>query len=149
MRALSLLCFLLLVAGCGGAPPSGPGAALLGSSWTVERIVYPSGEVIRGGGETIAFGADGSLSLSSCNTCQGRFRTDGQTLTIREPLACTRRACQPGQIELERFVGGVQSVERDGAYLVLRTLPSEDAERPSPEPPSVLLLPQEAPASAR
>ena len=144
MRILSLAVVLAL-AGCGGASPSGPSAVIPGSSWTVERIVYPTGEVVRGGGETVAFGADGSLSIASCNTCQGRYRARRGTLTIRTPLSCTRKACQPDEIQLERFIGGTQLVERDGPYLVLTTVTDEGADRPAADPPSVLLLPQQVP----
>ncbi|MEL6615611.1 MAG: META domain-containing protein [Bacteroidota bacterium] len=144
MRLLALASVLLLV-GCGGSAPSGPGAVLAGSSWSVERIVYASGEVIRGDGETIAFGADGSVSMASCNTCQGRYRARRGTLSIDETLRCTRKACRPGEIQIERFLSGPQTIERDGPYLVLTAQPDEDREGTAPQPPSVLLLPNEAP----
>ena len=143
MRLLCLALALFLV-GCGGSPRTGAMAELAGTAWTVERIVYPTGEVIRGGGETLAFGTDGSLSMSSCNSCQGRYRARRVTVEIRQPLACTRRACATDAVELERFIGGVQRVERDGAYLVLTTVYPEGEEPQQGGAPSVLLLPQSA-----
>lgn len=137
---------VFVLAGCGGSAPSGPGSDLPGSSWSVERIVYASGEVVRGEGETIAFGADGSVSMASCNTCQGRYRARQGTLTVDEPLRCTRKACRPGEIQIERFLSGPQTIERDGPFLVLTAQPTE--ERPSAEPPSVLLLPTQVPQAS-
>lgn len=145
MSRIALLLVFVVLAGCGGPGSSSRDATLLtGSSWTVERIVYPSGEVVRGDGETIAFGSDGSIAVSSCNNCSGRFdRSRGGVLI--DANRCTKRACAPGTIELERFVNGQQSVERDGPYLILTAVP---AERDSAEAPQVVLLPSEAPQVA-
>ena len=53
-------------------------------------------------------------------------------LTIGTALACTRRACPAGTVELERYFDGTSTIVRDGAYLVVRP-DSVDAQ--------VLLLP--------
>ena len=137
---------VLILAGCGGSQSSGGGPLLAGSSWSVERIVYASGEVARGHGETLAFGGDGSLSMSSCNTCQGRYRARGGVLTVDGALSCTRKACAAGEIELERLLGTEQTIERDGPYLVLTARPSE--EDPSASAPAqILFLPTQAPGT--
>lgn len=145
MRRLAFV-LVLILAGCGGSTPSGESAVLPGSSWSVERIVYASGEVVRGDGETVAFGADGSIAMSSCNTCQGRYRAKRSSLSIDETLRCTRKACRPGEIQLERFLSGPQLIERDGPYLVLTAEPQEGQEDITQ--PSVLLLPTQAPQAS-
>ncbi|MEM1054899.1 MAG: META domain-containing protein [Bacteroidota bacterium] len=139
-----VLALVFFLAGCSGSSTSRDTVLLTGSSWTVERIVYPSGEVVRGDGETIAFGSDGSLAVSSCNTCTGRFERGRSGGIVVDANRCTRRACQPGQIQLERFVSGEQRVERDGPYLILTAVP-EDSD--AAEPAQVLLLPAEAPSA--
>ena len=130
------LALVVILAGCGGGSeiPGGT-TALPGTAWTVERIVYPSGDVVRGSGETVAFGADGSLVMSSCNTCQGRYRFRRGVLEVAENLSCTRKACPPEAVELERVVSGNQEVSRDGPYLVL------EARDAGGDAPQVLLLP--------
>lgn len=143
---MSRLAFALVIvlAGCSSGTPARDTVLLTGSSWSVERIVSADGSVARGGGETIAFGADGSLSMASCNTCQGRYETSGNRLVIDEGLRCTRKACMADEVELERIVSGTQLVERDGPYLIL----TAEVEAGAPDPPRVILLPTEAPASA-
>ena len=60
----------------------------------------------------------GSISVSSCNTCNGRYRMRSDRLEI-EPLACTRRGCPADDVELERYLTGSLAAQRDGSYLVL------------------------------
>ena len=142
MRSLPFA-LVLILAGCGGSQSAGGGVLLSGSSWNVERIVRPSGEVVRGQGETLAFGADGSFSTSSCNTCQGRYTLRRDVLEVDGALACTRKACAPDEIELERLFEVPQTVERDGPYLVLSGRASGDEE--ARDPTQILLLPTQAP----
>ena len=124
----------LAVSAC-SSPPVGVAAELPGSSWTVERVVLPDGSVLRGEGQ-VTFGADGALTMASCNQCSGRYSIRDSVLTVEEPLACTKRACAPGAMELERHLGGVSTVRRDGSYLVAEPL-AEGAAR-------VLLVPANA-----
>ena len=133
-----------MLAGCGGGTqvPGGE-TALPGTAWTVERIVYPSGDVVRGSGETIAFGADGTIAMSSCNSCQGRYRFRRGVLRVEDNLRCTRRACAAEEVELERIVAEEQVISRDGPYLVLTA--RDDRQ---PDAPQVLLLPSEIPDPA-
>lgn len=135
---------LLVLAGCSSSSSREETTLLTGSSWTVERIVYPDGEIVRGDGETIAFGADGSVSVSSCNTCTGRFQSHRGGITV-DANRCTRMACPSDTIQLERFVNGEQDVERDGPYLILTARPTEDEMEAAPQ---VLLLPSEAPQAS-
>ncbi len=118
MRALLLVALFALSAGCGSTPAASSSYA--GTVWTLDRIVGADGSVTRGSGEErLTFGADGRLSLASCNQCGGAYRLDGATLTVDPAMACTRRGCPDGAIELERYVSGTQTLHREGAYLVL------------------------------
>ena len=121
MRTLSALALLALAAGCGPSAPivTGLASELPGSSWTLERVVLADGGVLRGDGARVTFAADGALSISSCNECGGRFTMADSVLSVAEPVACTRRACTNGQVELERYLMGESVVRRDGVYLVV------------------------------
>lgn len=132
MRTLLALVLPLIAFGCAG-PPTGVAADLPGSTWTVERVVVGDGEILRGDGQ-VTFGASGSLSVSSCNVCNGGYAVRGDRLEVREPLACTRRGCEPGALELEDFFAGSLTIRRDGLYLVVEPDPLGDG-------PQVLLLP--------
>lgn len=119
--ALSVLAAgcLTVLSGCGGTPAV---SSYAGTVWTLDRIVSADGSVVRGSGEErLTFGADGRLGLSSCNECGGAYRLDGTTLTVDAAMACTRRGCPDGAIELERYVSGTQTLRREGAYLVLES----------------------------
>ncbi|OZC03025.1 META domain-containing protein [Rubricoccus marinus] len=141
----ALLALAFIVAGCSGPGASGGGVLLAGSSWSLERIVYPTGEVARGSGETVAFGADGSLSIASCNTCQGRYRMRGATLSVEEGLGCTRMACPTDAVQLEQFFATDVSVRRDGSYLIVT--PEVEAGAASGAP-QLILLPTQAPTAS-
>lgn len=121
MRAL-LLVVPLLAAGCSRAP-TGLAADLPGSTWTVERVVLADGTVLRGADDQVTFGTEGTLRLSSCNACNGRFRMRGDALRVEEPMACTKRACLDDRIELERYLTGEMAVRLDGQYLVVEEVP--------------------------
>ena len=118
LTVLALTAIPTLAAGCGG-PPTGMAADLPGSSWTLERIVQDDGTVVRGDGDQVTFGPDGSLAVASCNQCSGRYSVREDVLTVSAPLACTKRACAPGAVELERYLGETATLRRDGAYLVI------------------------------
>lgn len=100
-------------------------ADLPGSSWSLERIVLADGSVLRGDGDQITFASGGTLTVSSCNICNGRYAVEGDQLTVQEPLGCTRRACLSGAIELERYLASPATLRRDGAYLVIEPEASE------------------------
>ena len=117
MRSAFLVA-LALLAGC-SRPPTGLGAEVPGTSWTLERVVYADGRVERGSGERVSFNPDGTLLVASCNTCNGSYRFRGARLSTRGPLACTRRACMPGEVELETYFDGEHAVRRDGSYLIV------------------------------
>ena len=123
---------LFLLAGC-SVRPTGLAASLPGSVWLVDRIVETDGSVRRGTGETIAFGADGRIALSSCNECSGAYAVSPQgVLTLGAGVACTRRGCPDGAVELERTMAGPLTMARDGEYLVLSAAAGT---------PQVILLP--------
>ena len=117
-RTLALLSAVLL-GGC-GVRPTGLASTLPGSTWLVDRIVGADGSVRRGTGETVAFGADGRISLASCNLCGGAYTVSSSgVLSVGPGLACTRRGCPEGATELEREITGALRTSRDGEYLVL------------------------------
>ncbi len=131
-RAFALLAVLLL-SGC-GVRPTGLASTLPGSTWLLDRIVGADGSVRRGTGETVAFGADGRISLASCNLCGGGYTVSSSgVLTLGAGLACTRRGCPDGAIELERDLTGPLQMSRDGEYLVLSAAGGT---------PQILLLPE-------
>ncbi|HEX8385272.1 MAG TPA: META domain-containing protein, partial [Rubricoccaceae bacterium] len=71
-------------------------------------------------GETVSFGADGRIALSSCNQCTGEYTVSAAgVLTVGTAVACTRRGCPEGAIELEADVQGPLQMSRAGEYLVL------------------------------
>lgn len=117
MRALAFsLVAATVLAACAVTPPAASPYA--GTVWTLDRYVGADGSVTRGTGEErLTFGADGNVQIASCNLCNGRFRVQGDVLTVGEPLACTRRACLGGQMELERFFTGPVRLDRDGPVL--------------------------------
>ena len=135
MRFVVLLTCLVLTACGGSAPTTGLAAELPGTTWTLERVVLPEGGVLRGDGDRVTFAADGSLSVQSCNNCNGQYRVRDGRLEI-EALACTRRGCPPGDVELERYLSGALTLRRDGAYLILDAVDESGADGPQ-----VLLLP--------
>ena len=131
-RTLALLSAVLL-GGC-GVRPTGLASTLPGSTWLVDRIVGADGSVRRGTGETVAFGADGRISLASCNLCGGAYTVSSSgVLSVGPGLACTRRGCPEGAIELERDLTGALQMSRDGEYLVLSAAGGA---------PQILLLPE-------
>lgn len=122
MRTPLLLVAVLsfIAVGCQGPAPVGLAADVPGTTWSVERVVLDDGQILRGGNDQVSFGPEGSLSISSCNLCSGRYAMEDSVLTIGEPLACTRRGCAPGALELENHLAGTSVVRRDGIYLVVR-----------------------------
>lgn len=127
MRALVLFCCVALAgalsscAGLGAPPPQ----TLAGTTWSLERVMLGSGETLRGDGQRMTFGADGRISLSSCNQCSGPYREREGTLTLAPTMACTLRGCPPEAIELERYVTGTLTFRRDGDYLIMTPAESD------------------------
>ena len=115
LRLLAGFALATFVAGCGGASPALD--AMAGTTWTVERIVVSDTEVTRGDGESVTFGMGGAVSVSSCNQCTGRARAVDGGFVIDPELGCTKRACGPGVLELERLLAG-RTLRRDGVYLI-------------------------------
>ncbi len=91
--------------------------ALAGTTWTVERVVVSDADVRRGDGETVTFGPGGAVSMASCNQCNGQLRSAEGALIIPTPLACTKRMCGPGVLELERILTD-RALRREGIYLI-------------------------------
>ncbi|GAB5535158.1 MAG: hypothetical protein Rubg2KO_14070 [Rubricoccaceae bacterium] len=124
----TLLLALLVVVGCSSPPPTGLSAELPGTAWTLERVVYDDGRVARGTGEQrITFEPDGGVLIVSCNTCNGTYRMRGNELMVRDPMACTRRGCMEGEIELETFFQGEMTLSLDGSYLIIESAEAIEA----------------------
>lgn len=110
---------LSIFGSCAPRPITGTAADLPGA-WVVERVVTSGEKVMRGEGQTVRFERDGTVSMQSCNACNGQYEAQRDELRIEAPVACTKRACPPGAIELERLLTGESVIERDGPYLVVR-----------------------------
>ena len=123
MIRLSLL-LAVAVSAC-SSPPTGMAAEVPGSSWTLERVVLKDGRVLRGEGQ-VTFSAEGRLVMASCNQCSGSFTLRDSVLTVAEPMACTKRACGPSEVELERHLAGTSALRKEGVYLVAEPM-SPDA----------------------
>jgi heat shock protein HslJ len=90
------------------AVPAEPDAALVGTPWRLESLVWglgPDGAVSPAIGEaTLLLGEDGTISGSTgCNRFSGGYELDGTTLTAG-PLATTRMACEEALMDQERAV---------------------------------------------
>ena len=117
MRFLVAVAAVAVLSACSSPAPVSPYA---GTVWTLDRIVAADGSVTRGSGEErLTLSADGSVAMQSCNLCNGRFATADDVLTVAEPVACTRRGCGDGQIQMERFFAGPVGLERSGPTLTV------------------------------
>lgn len=104
------------------ASPSASSATLHGTAWNLAEMggTADFARII----PTIEFGADGTVSgFAGCNTFNGTFTTEGQTLTM-SPLAATKIGCQrpASAVEAEYLnaLSGVTSWEIDaGGQLAL------------------------------
>lgn len=117
MRLLAVSAVLAIVIAACSSPPVGLAAEMPGTAWTLERVVLGDGSILRGDGG-ITFGGDGSIAVSSCNDCFGRYSLRDSLLTIDGALGCTKKACPTGAVELERHLEGTTTLSRDGAYLI-------------------------------
>ncbi|WP_412062926.1 META domain-containing protein [Rubrivirga sp. IMCC45206] len=119
-RPLLLAAFgIAALAACSPPVPVGVAAEVPGTTWSLERIVTADGEIARAEPAEISFGPQGSLAIQSCNACSGRYAASDSLLTIEGPLACTKKACPAGALELERHVMGTSVMRRDGLYLTV------------------------------
>lgn len=121
MRLALLLAALgtAALSACSPAAPVGIASEVPGTTWSLERIVTADGEVVRAEPAEISFGPEGSLSVQSCNACSGRYAARDSLLTIDGPLACTKKACPNGTLQLERHVMGTSVMRREGLYLTI------------------------------
>ncbi|WP_412067417.1 META domain-containing protein [Rubrivirga sp. IMCC43871] len=121
MRLALLLAVLgtAALAACSPSAPVGIAAEVPGTTWSLERIVTADGDVVRAEPAEISFGPEGSLAIQSCNACSGRYAAQDSVLTIDGPLACTKKACPAGALELERHVMGASVMRREGLYLTV------------------------------
>ncbi len=109
-------CALLVVAG------SAMAEGLAGSEWAPVEIA--GAPVPEDAGAFVQFGGEGRASgMSGCNRFTGAFAADDDGGFALGPLALTRRACPPPQMELEtRFVATLEAARgylREGAAMTL------------------------------
>lgn len=125
-----LLAVAIALASCGAreAPPAPPPAApslrvadLVGTEWIAESIESaPSAEGVQ---STLRFASVAQVDGDTgCNRFTGPLKAENDTLHIG-PLATTRRACPPAQMDQERrylvaLARGV-ALQRDGDALIL------------------------------
>lgn len=108
---------------------------LVGTPWNVTQ--YNNGNqatvsLVLDSTITLEFGADGTVSgNATCNSYNGSFTTDGDTLTIG-PLATTRMACASDELNAQetQYLAALQNAatfEISNATLVIR----DDADPPA------------------
>ena len=122
MRAVSIvIAVLVLVAGCARVRPIAPApdAAVVGTSWTVERI---EDLAVDRGATTVRFEEGRASGRAGCNQYSGYLQAAGEALRISE-IRTTRMACAPPVMQQEaRFLTALAAVRlgrRDGDRLVL------------------------------
>jgi len=121
---LGLLVALLAV-GCTTDPPTAPTADQLAGAWRLVAI-RPAGAqsdvpAPLNANYSATF-ADGRVSLrADCNTCNGVFSLNGQTLTAGPTLICTRAACPTMAFESSytQLIAGDSTVSLNGITLTL------------------------------
>ena len=90
----TILLVALLVAACGS---SASGGNVSGTSWVMtgfEGLMGAGLQDLPPSGVTLSFGTDGSLQgMGACNSFNGTYTTDGNTLKIPGPLASTMMSC--------------------------------------------------------
>jgi heat shock protein HslJ len=145
---LSLLALSLAAAGCasrssgtdrsavGEAPAAKPAAvikSLANTRWTLVSLDGAAESAVAGWpAQSLEFDADGERATghAGVNRFGGRFEQDGGGLRFG-PLAMTRRAGPPAQMEIERrytvVLSAVTGWRQEGANLVLVTPASDRA----------------------
>lgn len=117
--ALLVLTAALLIAACRtAAPPPNP---LAGTAWELRTLVQGSDSLTAAGGlpaDQVRFQPDSGVRIRSCNTCTGTYRFSDRHV-VTERLACTRRACPAGRLELDRYVAGRAAYRLRGDWLIL------------------------------
>jgi heat shock protein HslJ len=122
-RLIALSGLLLVSCGGGAAPPTTP-SELQSTTWrlqTLQRAGASAVTVPKPDQYTLRLDAAGQASVrADCNSCGGRYATDGSKLTLA-PLACTLIACPPGSLDSDYLglLGGETQASINGAELVL------------------------------
>ena len=113
MRLLALSAALALLAACDSNGPD----PLVGT-WTLARVEAASGAVPFAA-STVTFGADGDFALSSCDTCSGTYRAEGDGVQIVAfcTEACADNPATPAVEDLE--LSGLYGVAFRADSLVL------------------------------
>lgn len=89
-----------------------PDLELRGPTWKVDTLLdgQTAASVPAGAAASLVFDRDTVQVSAGCNTGSGGYRVSGNTITI-EPVATTRKACQPDAMRLESAVLAVLSGE--------------------------------------
>jgi heat shock protein HslJ len=119
MRLLSLvLLAAALASGCRTLPQ--PSERVVGT-WALRAFVEGTDSLSTADGlpnDLLRFEPDGGIRTRSCNVCSGNYVVSDRHVVARN-LACTRRACEVGRLELDRYVAGRAAYRRSGDLLVL------------------------------
>lgn len=118
MRLLLALLVVAFAAGCRTtAVPPNP---VLGT-WALSALAQGADSLTTADGlpaDLLRFEDDGGVRTRSCNACSGLYVLSDRHVVLRN-LACTRRACPPDQLELDRYLAGRAAYYRAGDRLVI------------------------------
>lgn len=119
MRLLLVLLAVVLLAACRTAEP--PPNPLADTAWELRALVQGGDSLTTADGlpaDLMRFEADGGFRSRSCNLCTGLYVLSDLHVVVRN-LGCTRRACAPARLELDRYVAGRARYRLAGDQLVL------------------------------
>jgi len=104
---------LLFDTGCKKSDADDPDGQLVGITWVLQTIRYPSRTVTVQRTFTMLFNSDGSLDMVvDCNVCGGSYTTgDNNALSFPGAFACTEADCGPDSEDTE-FHEALDSVSR-------------------------------------
>lgn len=122
MRLASLLLLAAFAVG-GCRTVDAPVVPLAGTTWRLAYITATGDDyVIEDDSvppDVLTFDAEGrGVHVTTCNQCAGLYVVGDRTLEITR-LACTRRACPDGRLELDRYLAGRSRWRLEGDRLVL------------------------------
>jgi heat shock protein HslJ len=111
---------LLAVVGAACRTLPAPPNPVLGT-WALRALAQGGDSLSTADGlpaDLLRFEADSGVRTRSCNACSGNYVVSDNHVVLRN-LACTRRACEVGRLELDRYVAGRAAYRRTGDLLVL------------------------------
>ncbi len=92
--------------------------SLAGTDWELRILVEGTDSLTTLPPDGLHFIDEASISIRSCNSCNGTYRAEDGRLTL-ENLACTRMACAAGRPELDQLIGDVSTYHTRGDWLII------------------------------